>query len=56
MGKPPSSRRGFEEIDQSLRRAYDEVVNEGVPERFSDLLKRLKDGNVPPPSEATGDE
>lgn len=28
-------------IGQQLRAMYDEVVKEGVPDRFSELLKRL---------------
>lgn len=28
-------------IGQQLRALYDEVVNQGVPDRFADLLKRL---------------
>ena len=28
-------------IGQQLRAMYDEVVKEGVPDRFTDLLKRL---------------
>ena len=47
MGKSRSSKRGYDEIDESLRRAYDEVVSEGVPDRFSNLLKQLKDGDLP---------
>ena len=31
-------------IGQQLRAMYDEVVKEGVPDRFSDLLKRLEGG------------
>lgn len=31
-------------LGQQLRAMYDEVVSQGVPDRFSDLLNRL-DGN-----------
>lgn len=31
-------------LGQQLRAMYDEVVNQGVPDRFSELLNRL-DGN-----------
>ena len=31
-------------LGQQLRAMYDDVVNQGVPDRFSDLLDRL-DGN-----------
>ncbi|HXX08975.1 MAG TPA: NepR family anti-sigma factor [Pseudolabrys sp.] len=29
-------------LGQQLRAMYDEVVNQGVPDRFSDLIKRLE--------------
>lgn len=31
-------------LGQQLRAMYDEVVNQGVPDRFADLIKRI-DGN-----------
>ncbi len=31
-------------IGQQLRAMYDDVVRQGVPDRFSDLLKRLEQG------------
>ena len=31
-------------LGQQLRSMYDDVVNQGVPDRFSDLLNRI-DGN-----------
>jgi hypothetical protein len=30
-------------IGQELRTIYDDVVNEGIPERFAELLNRLDD-------------
>lgn len=30
-------------LGQQLRAMYDDVVNQGVPDRFSDLLNRLND-------------
>jgi hypothetical protein len=36
-------------IGQQLRALYDDVVNQGVPDRFNDLLSRLdKPGNKDP--------
>ena len=35
------------DIDQSLLRAYQEVVNEDLPDRFKDLLERLRQGDTP---------
>ena len=29
-------------IDQSLRRVYEEALDEGIPDRFKDLLDKLK--------------
>ncbi len=31
-------------LGQQLRAMYDDVVNQGVPDRFTDLIKRI-DGN-----------
>jgi hypothetical protein len=31
-------------LGQQLRAMYDEVVNQGVPDRFSDLINRLDAG------------
>lgn len=50
MGKSPPPKSGYGEIDESLRRAFEEVLNEGVPDRFSQLLEQLKSGEVPPTS------
>lgn len=39
-------------IGQHLRTMYDEVVKQGVPEQFNDLLQRLDDSSAKPdPSE-----
>ena len=33
-------------LGQQLRSMYDDVVNQGVPDRFTDLIKRINgDGN-----------
>lgn len=39
LGKEVQSR-----IGQQLRAMYDDVVKEGVPDRFSDLLRQLESG------------
>lgn len=31
-----------DEIDDNLRRAYDDVLKEDVPDRFTDLLNQLR--------------
>lgn len=30
-------------IDQNLRRVYEETLEEGVPDRFKDLLEQLRE-------------
>ncbi|HDZ80246.1 MAG TPA: regulator [Roseobacter sp.] len=30
-------------IDENLRRVYDETVEEGIPDKFKDLLNQLKE-------------
>lgn len=39
-------------IGQQLRALYDDVINQGVPDRFSDLLQRLD----VPEDEKSGDD
>ena len=42
-GKPAKLGRDVQaRLGQQLRAMYDEVVNQGVPERFSDLINRLE--------------
>lgn len=46
--KTPGHRSGdskerLEWISKQLRRVYDDVVREDVPDRFSDLLKQLEE-------------
>jgi hypothetical protein len=36
-------------LGQQLRAMYDEVVNQGVPDRFSDLIDRLEGGGKKDP-------
>ncbi len=31
-----------EQIDQNLKRVYDDVLNEDIPDRFKDLLEQLR--------------
>jgi len=46
MTKPQPSREHRQEIekriDENLKRAFDEVANEPVPDRFVDLLEKLR--------------
>jgi Anti-sigma factor NepR len=41
-GGPILGREIQNKIGQQLRAMYDDVVNQGVPERFIDLLNRLE--------------
>lgn len=34
------------DINASIRRAYDEVLNQEVPDRFKELLARLRTGEI----------
>lgn len=45
--KTPSS-PATEEIDENLRRVYKQVLEEDVPDRFRDLLEKLKSGETSP--------
>jgi len=38
-------------IGQHLRTMYDEVVKQGVPNQFSDLLHQLEESSKPEPSD-----
>ena len=43
--KPPKlSREVQARLGQQLRSMYDDVVNQGVPERFTELLDRIDGG------------
>ncbi|AHM05129.1 hypothetical protein roselon_02831 [Roseibacterium elongatum DSM 19469] len=35
-----------EQIDENLKRVYDDVLNEAVPDRFLDLIAQLKSANT----------
>ena len=41
--KSPVSRQ----IDENLKRIYDETLNEDVPDRFADLLNKLRQKTEP---------
>jgi len=55
VGPAPQLNRDIQsEIGQALREMYDDVVKEGVPDRFSRLLAQLdkpENGHGKPPSE-----
>ena len=43
MPRSGPSRKRENVIDENLRRVYDEALEEGIPDRFTDLLKALKE-------------
>lgn len=38
-----------QQIDENLRRVYQQKIEEGIPDRFQELLQQLKGGDAPPP-------
>jgi hypothetical protein len=40
-------------IGHQLRAMYDDVVRQGVPDKFADLIRRLDDPNVAKPAAKT---
>lgn len=42
MTQDKKTSRTQREIDENLKRAYDDVLNQKVPDRFTDLLAQLK--------------
>lgn len=42
-GKAPPDRPKRSQIDDNLRRVYDDLLEDDVPDRFEDLLRQLKD-------------
>jgi hypothetical protein len=53
QGSPPHKRKSSLnretqiKIGTQLQIGYNEVVNQGVPDRFVDLIRRLESGTVP---------
>jgi hypothetical protein len=43
MNEPNASNKRSNVIDDNLRRVYEEALQEGVPDRFRDLLAALKE-------------
>ncbi|MGR3435299.1 MAG: NepR family anti-sigma factor [Shimia sp.] len=42
MAQPPKTSRLEREIDENLKRAYDDVLKEDIPDRFTKLLDDLR--------------
>ena len=58
MTKNTQNNDTSDEIDANLRRVYEKVLNEDLPDRFLDLLNRLKaeDATDTPPALDRGDD
>ncbi|WP_254429441.1 NepR family anti-sigma factor [Ruegeria arenilitoris] len=58
MTKPQPGREHRQEIekriDENLKRAFDEVASEPVPDRFVDLLEKLRNQTSVPKNGDTG--
>lgn len=53
----PRNAKADRDIDENLKRAFNEIANEPVPDRFTDLLKQLKDkGAATPPAPEQSEE
>jgi hypothetical protein len=47
MTREPDKSKNLDlQIDENLRRIYEEKVKESVPDRFEDLLRRLREQDV----------
>lgn len=42
MTRDPRRARAADQIDANLKRVYDDLLHEDVPDRFTDLLAQLK--------------
>lgn len=47
MGQGDSDGKSQKLIEDNLRRVYQQTLEEDVPDRFKDLLSRLKDRKTP---------
>ncbi len=42
-GKAPSRRPEHNQIDENLRRVYEDMLEDDVPDRFEELLRQLRE-------------
>lgn len=42
-GKAPNNAEKRDQIDDNLRRVYDDLLEDDVPDRFEDLLRQLRE-------------
>jgi hypothetical protein len=48
MAKDQSKSPVNQQIDENLRRVYDEALQDGIPDKFRDLIRQLKESQVQP--------
>lgn len=56
MAKDQKKSPVHEQIEENLRRVYDEALNDRVPDRFMELLRQLKEAETKKPAGKDGDE
>jgi hemerythrin-like domain-containing protein len=56
MAKDRKKSPVHEQIEENLRRVYDEALNDQVPDRFMELLRQLKEAETKKPAGKDGDE
>jgi hypothetical protein len=47
MAQDDRNRRLEQQIDENLRKVYEKTLEEDVPERFHDLLRKLREQGSP---------
>jgi hypothetical protein len=52
QGKPKSTLR--DQIDENLKRIYDDTLNEQIPDRLTDLLEQLRKKSDPTSGDGEG--
>tara|TARA_R110001606_G_scaffold348417_1_gene497944 strand:+ start:328 stop:498 length:171 start_codon:yes stop_codon:yes gene_type:complete len=45
MARKTDPSKTSQQIDENLKRVYDDALQEKLPERFLDLIRRLKDAD-----------
>ena len=55
MSRKDKTSRIAQEIDKNLKRAYDEVANEEIPTRLTDLLEQLRSQDAVAPAGQSGE-